>query len=41
MYLREENRLEWNNHKGMEMNGMYLSERKEWKRMKLSKDVLK
>ena len=25
MYLREENRMKWNNHKGIEMNGMYLS----------------
>ena len=25
--------MEWNDHKGMEMNGMYLSKGKEWKRM--------
>ena len=24
---------EWNNHKGMEKNGMYLSKGKKWKRM--------
>ena len=24
---------EWNDHKGMKMNGMYLSKGKEWKRM--------
>ena len=33
MYLREENRMEWNNHKGMKMNGIYLSKGNEWKRM--------
>ena len=33
MYLREENRMKWNNHKEMEMNEMYLSKGNEWKRM--------
>ena len=26
-------RMEWNDHKRMERNGMYLSKGKEWKRM--------
>ena len=26
-------RMEWNDHKGIEINGMYLSKGKEWKRM--------
>ena len=25
--------MEWNYHKGMEWNGMYLSKRNEWKRI--------
>ena len=25
--------MEWNDHKGIEWNGMYLSKGKEWKRM--------
>ena len=28
--------MEWNNHKRMEMNGMYLSKGKEWNGMELS-----
>ena len=28
--------IEWNDHKRMERNGMYLSKGNEWKRMKLS-----
>ena len=27
-------RMEWNDHKGMENNEMYLSKGKEWKKMK-------
>jgi len=30
---REGNGIEYNDHKGMEMNEMYLSKRNEWKRM--------
>ena len=26
--------MKWNDHKGIEKNGMYLSKGKEWKRMK-------
>ena len=35
-FIREWNEIEWNDHKGMEMNEMYLSKRKEWNEMKLS-----
>ena len=28
--------MEWNDHKGMEKNGMYLSKEKKWNRMKLN-----
>ena len=35
-FIREWNRMEWNNHKGMERNGMYLSKGNEWNGMELT-----
>ena len=34
--LRVHKGIEWNDHKEMEKNGMYLSKGNEWKRMELS-----
>ena len=36
MIIRKWKRMEWNDHKEMEKNGMYLSKRKEWNGMELS-----
>ena len=36
MIIRKWKRMEWNDHKEMEKNGMYLSKRKEWNDMELS-----
>ena len=36
-FIREYNGMEWNNHKGMKWNWMYLSKENEWNGMELSK----
>ena len=35
-FIRKWNEIEWNDNKGMERNGMYLSKGKEWNEMELS-----
>ena len=36
-FIREYNEMEWNNHKGMKWNWMYLSKENEWNGVELSK----